>query len=45
MSGRKQKEYANNNAPVLYKYKSVGSQLKFLYPKADFCQKLCLTFN
>lgn len=36
LSGRRQKEYAKNNAPVLEKYKSVGSQLKLLYPDGKF---------
>ena len=36
LSGRKQKEYAKNNAPVLKKYKSVGSRLKLLYPDGKF---------
>lgn len=36
LSGRKQKEYAKINAPVLNEYKSVGSQLKSLYPDGKF---------
>lgn len=36
LSGRKQKDYAKNNAPVLDEYKSVGSQLKSLYPDGKF---------
>lgn len=36
LSGRIQKEYAKNNAPVLEKYKSVGSQLKLLYLDGKF---------
>lgn len=36
LSGRKQKDYAKNNAPVLDEYKSAGSQLKSLYPDGKF---------
>lgn len=36
LSGRKQKDYAKNNAPVLDEYKSVGSRLKSLYPDGKF---------
>lgn len=36
LSGRKQKDYAKNNAPVLDAYKSVGSRLKSLYPDGSF---------
>lgn len=36
LTGRKQKEYAKNNAPVLDAYKSVGSRLKLLYPNGKF---------
>ena len=36
LSAWKQKEYAKKNAPVLEKYKSVGSQLKLLYPDGIF---------
>lgn len=36
LSGRKQKDYSKNNAPVLDEYKSVGSQLKSLYPDGRF---------
>lgn len=36
LSGRRQKEYTKNNAPVLEKYKSVGSRLKLLYPDGRF---------
>lgn len=36
LSGRKQKEYAKNNAPVLYEYKSVGSRLKSIYSDGRF---------
>ncbi len=36
LSGRKQKDYAKNNAPVLDEYKSTGSQLKSLYPDSRF---------
>ena len=36
LSGRKQKDYSKNNAPVLDEYKSVGSRLKSLYPDGKF---------
>ena len=36
LSWRKQKEYAKNNAPVLYEYGSIGSRLKSLYPDGRF---------
>ena len=36
LSAWKQKEYAKKNTPVLEKYKSVGSQLKLLYPDGIF---------
>lgn len=36
LSGRKQKEYAKNNAPVLNEYKSIGSKLKSLYSDGRF---------
>ncbi len=36
LSGRKQKEYAKNNALILDTYKSVGSRLKSLYPDGKF---------
>ena len=42
LSGRRQKEYTKNNAPVLEKYKSVGSQLKILYPDGRFPSEMLL---
>lgn len=36
LSGRNQKDYAKNNAPVLDEYKSAGSRLKLLYPDGRF---------
>lgn len=42
LSGRKQKEYAKSNAPVLDAYKSVGSRLKLLYPDGRFPSKTVL---
>ena len=42
LSAWKQKEYAKKNAPVLEKYKSVGSQLKLLYPDGRFPSEWCL---
>jgi len=36
LSAWKQKEYTKKNAPVLGKYKSVGSRLKLLYPDGKF---------
>lgn len=36
LSAWKQKEYTKKNAPVLNEYKSVGSQLKSLYPDGKF---------
>ena len=42
LSAWKQKEYAKKNAPVLEKYKSVGSQLKLLYPDGRFPSKMVL---
>ena len=36
LSAWKQKDYAKKNAPVLEMYKSVGSQLKLLYPDGSF---------
>lgn len=36
LSGRRQKEYTKNNAPVLEKYRGVGSRLKLLYPDGRF---------
>ncbi len=36
LSGYKQKDYAKNNAPILDTYKSVGIQLKSLYPDGRF---------
>lgn len=36
LSAQKQKDYAKKNAPVLDEYKSVGSQLKSLYPDGRF---------
>lgn len=42
LSAWKQKEYAKKNAPVLEKYKSVGSQLKILYPDGRFPSEMVL---
>ena len=42
LSAWKQKEYAKKNAPVLEKYKSVGSQLKLLYPDGRFPSEMVL---
>ena len=42
LSAWKQKEYAKKNAPVLEKYKSVGSQLKLLYPDDRFPSEMVL---
>ena len=36
------KDYAKKNAPVLEKYKSVGSQLKLLYPDGRFPSEMVL---
>lgn len=36
LSWRKQKEYAKNNAPVLYEYGRIGSRLKSLYTDGRF---------
>lgn len=42
LSGRKQKDYAKNNALVLDEYKSVGNQLKSLYPDGKFSSETSL---
>ena len=42
LSAWKQKDYAKKNAPVLEKYKSVGSQLKLLYPDGRFSSEMVL---
>ena len=42
LSAWKQKEYAKKNALVLEKYKSVGSQLKLLYPDGRFPSEMVL---
>ena len=42
LSAWKQKEYAKKNAPVLEMYKSVGSQLKLLYPDGRFLSEMVL---
>ena len=42
LSAWKQKDYAKKNAPVLEKYKSVGSQLKLLYPDGRFPSEMVL---
>lgn len=45
LSAWKQKEYAKKNAPVLEKYKSIGSQLKILYPDGRFPSEMVLDYN
>ena len=42
LSGRKQKDYLKNNAPVLDEYRSVGSRLKLLYPDGRFPSEISL---
>lgn len=42
LSAWKQKDYAKKNASVLEKYKSVGSQLKILYPDGIFPSEMVL---
>lgn len=42
LSAWKQKEYAKKNAPVLEMYKSVGRQLKLLYPDGRFPSEMAL---
>ena len=42
LSAWKQKEYAKKNAPILEKYKNVGSQLKLLYPDGKFPSEMVL---
>ena len=42
LSAWKQKDYAKKNAPVLEMYKSVGSQLKLLYPDGRFPSEMVL---
>ena len=42
LSAWKQKKYAKKNAPVLEMYKSVGRQLKLLYPDGRFPSEMAL---